>query len=106
MHINSEFLDGLNKEDAINKMIDWLEENNCGKKKVNYRLRDWIFARQRYWGEPIPIIHLENGKDIALADSELPLILPTLEDYKGKNGKAPLENATDWVNVEVDGVKG
>ena len=106
VHINSEFLDGLNKEDAINKMISWLEENNCGKKQVNYRLRDWIFARQRYWGEPIPIIHLENGKDIALADSELPLILPTLEDYKGKNGKAPLENATDWVNVEVDGVKG
>jgi len=106
VHINSEFLDGLNKEDAINKMIDWLEENNCGKKQVNYRLRDWIFARQRYWGEPIPIIHLENGKDIALADSELPLILPTLEDYKGKNGKAPLENAIDWVNVEVDGIKG
>ena len=106
VHINSEFLDGLNKEDAINKMIDWLEENNCGKKQVNYRLRDWIFARQRYWGEPIPIIHLEDGKDIALADSELPLILPTLEDYKGKNGKAPLENAIDWVNVEVEGVKG
>ena len=106
VHINSEFLDGLNKEDAINKMIDWLEENNCGKKQVNYRLRDWIFARQRYWGEPIPIIHLENGKDVALADSELPLILPTLEDYKGKNGKAPLENAIDWVNVEVEGVKG
>ena len=106
VHINSEFLDGLNKEDAINKMISWLEENNCGKKQVNYRLRDWIFARQRYWGEPIPIIHLEDGKDIALADSELPLILPTLEDYKGKNGKAPLENATDWVNVEVNGIKG
>ena len=106
VHINSEFLDGLNKEDAINKMISWLEENNCGKKQVNYRLREWIFARQRYWGEPIPIIHLENGKDIALADSELPLILPPLEDYKGKNGKAPLENATDWVNVEVDGIKG
>ena len=106
VHINSEFLDGLNKEDAINKMIDWLEENNCGKKQVNYRLRDWIFARQRYWGEPIPIIHLENGKDVALADSELPLILPALEDYRGKNGKAPLENATDWVNVEVNGIKG
>ena len=106
VHINSEFLDGLNKEDAINKMVSWLEENNCGKKQVNYRLRDWIFARQRYWGEPIPIIHLENGKDVALADSELPLILPALEDYKGKNGKAPLENAIDWVNVEVDGIKG
>ena len=106
VHINSEFLDGLNKEDAINKMISWLEENNCGKKQVNYRLRDWIFARQRYWGEPIPITHLENGKDVALADSELPLILPALEDYKGKNGKAPLENATDWVNIEVDSIKG
>ena len=106
VHINSEFLNGLNKEDAINRMISWLEENNCGKKQVNYRLRDWIFARQRYWGEPIPIIHLENGKDVALADSELPLILPALEDYRGKNGKAPLENATDWVNVEVNGIKG
>ena len=106
VHINSEFLNGLNKEDAINKMISWLEENNCGKKQVNYRLRDWIFARQRYWGEPIPIVHLEDGKDIALADSELPLILPALEDYKGRNGKAPLENATDWVNIEIDGVKG
>ena len=106
LHINSDFLNGLNKEEAINKMIEWLEENNCGSKQVNYRLRDWIFARQRYWGEPIPIIHLENGQDIVLPDEDLPLILPTLEDYKGKNGKAPLENATDWVNVEVDGIKG
>ncbi|MBR4830151.1 MAG: leucine--tRNA ligase [Bacilli bacterium] len=106
IHINSEFLNGLNKEDAINKMIEFLEENNCGKKKINYRLREWIFARQRYWGEPIPVIHLEDGRDVVLDDSELPLILPELEDYKGKNGHAPLENATDWVNVEVDGVKG
>ena len=106
LHINSEFLNGLNKNDAINKMIDWLEENHYGTKKINYRLREWIFARQRYWGEPIPIIHLENGKDIVLEDSELPLILPELEDYKGKNGKAPLENATDWVNVTIDGVSG
>ncbi len=106
LHINSEFLNGLNKEDAINQMIIWLEKNQCGSKQVNYRLREWIFARQRYWGEPIPIIHLENGKDIVLTDEELPLILPTLKDYKGKNGKAPLENAEDWVNVEVDGIKG
>ena len=105
-HINSGFLDGLNKEDAINKMISWLEENKCGKKQINYRLREWIFARQRYWGEPIPVIHLENGKTIVLEDEKLPLELPVLEDYKGKNGKAPLENATDWVNVEIDGVKG
>ena len=106
VHINSEFLDGLNKGDSIDKMIVWLEKNKIGSKQVNYRIRDWIFARQRYWGEPIPIVHLENGKDIALPDDELPLILPTLEDYKGKNGKAPLENAEDWVNVEVNGIKG
>jgi len=106
MHINSEFLDGLNKEDAINKMINFLEENKCGKKQINYRLREWIFARQRYWGEPIPVIHLEDGRTIVLDDSELPLVLPVLEDYKGKNGKAPLENATEWVNVEINGVKG
>ena len=106
LHINSGFLDGLNKQDAIDKMISWLEENNCGKKQINYRLREWIFARQRYWGEPIPVVHLEDGRTIVLEDEKLPLVLPVLEDYKGKNGKAPLENATDWVNVEVDGVKG
>ena len=61
IHINSEFLNGLNKEDAINKMIEYLEENHLGEKKVNYRLREWIFARQRYWGEPVPVIHMEDG---------------------------------------------
>ena len=106
IHINSEFLNGLNKQDAIDKMIEFLEENNCGKKQINYRLREWIFARQRYWGEPIPVVHLEDGKDVVLEDKDLPLILPELEDYKGKNGKAPLENATNWVNVEIDGIKG
>ncbi len=106
IHINSEFLNGLNKTDAINKMLDYLEENKLGKKKINYRLREWIFARQRYWGEPIPIIHLENGKDVVLEDNELPLILPELEDYKGKNGVSPLENATNWVNIERNGIKG
>ena len=106
LHINSGFIDGLNKEDAINKMTSWLEENKLGKKQINYRLREWIFARQRYWGEPIPVIHMEDGKDILLEDEQLPLVLPVLEDYKGKNGQAPLENATDWINVEIDGVKG
>ena len=106
LHINSGFLDGLNKQESIDKMIIWLEEKGLGKKKINYRLREWIFARQRYWGEPIPVIHLEDGKTIVLEDGELPLVLPVLEDYKGKNGKAPLENAIDWVNVEVNGVKG
>ena len=106
VHINSEFLNGLDKDEAIEVMLNYLEKNKLGKKKINYRLRKWIFARQRYWGEPVPIIHLENGKKIALKDSELPLILPELEDYKGKGGKAPLDNATEWKNVVVDGVKG
>ncbi len=105
IHINSDFLNGLNKEDAINKMISWLEEKGLGQKKVNYRLREWIFARQRYWGEPIPIIHLEDGKDIL--ETNLPLILPELQDYSpSKDGASPLEKASDWVNVEVDGKKG
>ena len=107
IHMNSEFLDGLNKQDAIDKMLAWLEEHHCGNKHVNYRLREWIFARQRYWGEPIPIVHLENGDMVALSDDELPLILPELEDYSpGKSGASPLEKATDWVNVEINGVKG
>ena len=106
LHINSGFLDGLNKEDSINKMIAWLEDNKLGTKKINYRLREWIFARQRYWGEPIPVVHLEDGRTIVLDDKDLPLILPELEDYKGKNGKAPLENAEEWKNVVIDGIKG
>lgn len=106
VHINSEFLDGLSKEEAINKMIAYLEENKIGSKKINYRLREWIFARQRYWGEPVPIIHMEDGTMKVLDDSELPLVLPEMDDYKGKNGKAPLENATDWKNVVIDGKKG
>jgi len=106
VHINSGFLDGLNKEDAIEKMIEFLEENKLGTKKVNYRLRDWIFARQRYWGEPVPIIHMEDGTMHVLDDNELPLILPVLDDYKGKNGKAPLENSEEWKNVELNGKKG
>ena len=106
LHINSEFLNGLNKEEALNKMFEFIEENNIGTKKINYRLRDWIFARQRYWGEPVPIVHLENGKEYVLDDSELPLVLPVMDDYKGKNGNPPLDNAEDWKNVVIDGVKG
>ena len=105
VHINSSFLNGLNKEDAINKMISWLEERKLGTKHINYRLREWIFARQRYWGEPIPIIHLENGQDIL--ETNLPLVLPELEDYSpSRDGASPLEKATSWVNVEVNGIKG
>ena len=105
-HINSGFINGLNKEDAINKMIEYLEEQGIGTKKINYRLREWIFARQRYWGEPIPVVHLEDGTIVALEDSELPLTLPTLSDYSPKGGTSPLERAEDWVNVEVNDQKG
>ncbi len=105
IHINSNFLNGLNKKEAIDKMIEYLEKNNIGTKKVNYRLRDWIFARQRYWGEPIPVVHYLDGTSDVLEDSELPLILPELADYKAKGGRAPLENATDWVNIEYKGRK-
>src|SRR5699024_8153358 len=79
LHINSNFLDGLDKETAIQKMIEYLESNKIGKKKINYKLREWIFARQRYWGEPIPIVYL-NDEMRALADDDLPLVLPELED--------------------------
>ena len=103
LHINSDFLNGLNKEDAISKMINWLEENKIGTKKVNYKLREWIFARQRYWGEPIPIVYLDDEMR-ALADSDLPLVLPELEDYApSKTGASPLDKATDWVNTTFEG---
>lgn len=106
-HINSEFLNGMNKEDAINTMVKWLEEHHCGQKKINYRLREWIFARQRYWGEPIPVINFDDGSSVVLSDDELPLILPPLEDYSpSKSGASPLDKAVDWVNVEVNGKKG
>lgn len=106
VHINSEFLDGLNKKEAIEKMLTWLEENGCGKRRVNYRLRDWIFARQRYWGEPVPVVHMEDGSIRVLGDEELPLILPEMEDYKAHGGHAPLDNANEWKNVVIDGKKG
>ncbi len=106
IHINSGFMNGMNKEDSINAMIQWLQEHKCGEAKVNYRLREWIFARQRYWGEPIPIVHLENGDMVALKEEELPLILPELDNYKPEGGKSPLERAESWVNVTVDGKKG
>ena len=104
--INSEEFNGLTVEEAKEQITKKLEELGVGRRKTNYRLREWIFARQRYWGEPIPIIHMEDGKDIVLTDEELPLILPELDDYKSQNGKAPLENAEDWKYVEIDGVKG
>ncbi len=106
LHINSGFLNGLNKKDAINKMLSFLKEKGIGEKKINYKFREWIFARQRYWGEPVPVVHLEDGSIYALPDDELPLKLPILEDYKGHNGKAPLENAEEWKHYSHNGVKG
>ena len=108
-HINSDFLNGLNKQEAIDKMVAWLEENGVGKKEVSYRLRDWLFSRQRYWGEPIPIIHWEDGTTTALSEEELPLRLPKADNIKPSGtGESPLANIIDWVNV-VDpktGLKG
>ena len=102
-HINSGFLDGLDKENGITEMIKYLEDNHIGKKKTNYKLREWIFARQRYWGEPIPIVFLDDEMK-ALADEDLPLVLPELEDYApSKTGASPLDKATDWVNTTFEG---
>ncbi len=99
LHIHSDFLNGLNKEDAIAKMLTYLEKNHLGKKQINYKMREWVFARQRYWGEPIPVIFVDD-KIIPLSDEELPLILPLVDDYgRSKDGKSPLEKATSWVNV-------
>lgn len=109
VHINSDFLDGMNKEDAINAMITWLEENGIGEKKTSYRLRDWLFSRQRYWGEPIPIIHWEDGTMTAVPEEELPLILPKSNDIKPSGtGESPLANMTEWIEVvdEKTGMKG
>ncbi|MEQ7215394.1 leucine--tRNA ligase [Enterococcus asini] len=105
-HVNSEFLDGLNKEDAMDKIIAWLEEKGVGKKEVSYRLRDWLFSRQRYWGEPIPIVHWEDGTTTTVPEAELPLRLPVTKDIKPSGtGESPLANIEDWVNV-VDPVTG
>lgn len=107
VHINSEWLDGLNKEDAIAKMISWLEEHKAGEAKTTYKLRDWLFSRQRYWGEPIPIIHMEDGTTRTVDLEDLPLELPATDNFRpADNGESPLANCPDWLNVEIDGVKG
>lgn len=99
-HINSGFLDGLNIADAKQKMIDWLKEHDAGHKKVNYRLRDWIFSRQRYWGEPIPVIHWDDGTTSLVPEDELPLELPKTDNIEPSGtGESPLANVEDWVNV-------
>lgn len=106
-HINSEWLNGLGKQEAIDKMIEWLEENHVGEAKTTYKLRDWLFSRQRYWGEPIPIIHMEDGTTRTVDIDQLPLELPATDNFQpADNGESPLANCTDWLNVEIDGVKG
>jgi leucyl-tRNA synthetase len=107
IHVNSDFLDGLGKEDAIKKMNEWLVENNVGTPKTTYKLRDWLFSRQRYWGEPIPIVHMEDGTMRTVDIEELPLELPAVTNYMpSSDGESPLANAGDWLEVEIDGVKG
>lgn len=109
LHINSDFLNGLDKETSIIKINDWLEENKVGNPETTYRLRDWLFARQRYWGEPIPVIHWEDGTSSTLPEEELPLLLPKTEHIKPSGtGESPLANIKEWVNVvdPVTGMKG
>lgn len=99
-HVNSDFLNGLHKQEAIEKVIAWLEETKNGEKKVTYRLRDWLFSRQRYWGEPIPVIHWEDGTSTAVPEEELPLILPKTDEIKPSGtGESPLANIKEWVEV-------
>jgi len=104
--MNSEEFSGLTVEEAKEAITDKLVRKGVARKTVNYHFREWIFARQRYWGEPVPVVHMENGEIHVLDDEELPLILPELEDYRGKNGKAPLENAVEWKNYDKNGIKG
>jgi leucyl-tRNA synthetase len=99
-HVNSDFLNGLDKDQAIAKMVEWLEKEGVGQKKITYRLRDWLFSRQRYWGEPIPVIHLEDGTMKPLPESELPLTLPHMDEIRPSGtGESPLANDEEWVNT-------
>lgn len=107
LHINSGFLDGMGKQEAIDTMIAWLEEHECGCAKTTYKLRDWLFSRQRYWGEPIPVVQMEDGTTRTVDIEELPLELPETRNFKPTgNGESPLAHCEDWLQVEIDGVKG
>ena len=101
LHVNSDFLNGLNKEDAINRMLEFLEEKKIGKKAVNYKLRDWVFSRQRYWGEPIPLIHCPTCGTVPVPEEELPLRLPEVKSYQPTGtGESPLAAIDSWVNCK------
>ena len=104
--INSDEFNGLTVEEAKIAITKKLVDMGVAREKVNYKIREWIFARQRYWGEPVPIVHLNDGGEYALPDSELPLTLPELDDYQGHNGKAPLENAIAWKKYDKNGIVG
>ncbi len=104
--INSEEFTGLTVEEAKVAITKKLVDMGVAREKTNYKIREWIFARQRYWGEPVPIVHKNDGTEYVLEDSELPLILPELDDYQGHNGKAPLENATEWKIYNKNGIEG
>ena len=100
-HVNSEWLNGLNKADAIAKMLEFLEKNGCGHKAVNYKLRDWVFSRQRYWGEPIPLVHCPDCGTVLVPEEELPLTLPAVDKYEPSGtGESPLVNVESWVNCK------
>ena len=100
IHINSEFLDGLNKEDAINKMLEFLKEKGIGNEKVNYRLQDWIFSRQRFWGEPIPLVHCDECGWVPVPEKDLPVLLPDVAEYEPTDdGESPLAKIDSWVNT-------
>ena len=99
--INSGFLTGLKSKDAIKKAIDYIEENKLGERKVNYKLRDWVFSRQRYWGEPIPMVYCEDCGWVPIPEEELPLVLPDIKDYEpGENGESPLAKQTEWIKTK------
>lgn len=98
--VNSDFLNGLPVKEAIPTMIDWLEKQGLGKRKVNFKLRDWVFSRQRYWGEPIPLVHCDKCGWVAIPESELPLELPDIDTFEpGENGESPLAKAYDWIET-------
>ncbi|HKL59277.1 MAG TPA: leucine--tRNA ligase, partial [Sphaerochaeta sp.] len=100
VHVNSGFLDGLNKDDAIEKMLTWLEEKKLGTRATNYKLRDWVFSRQRYWGEPIPLVHCPTCGTVALKEEQLPLLLPEVKSYEPSGtGESPLAKIDEWVNT-------
>ena len=101
IHVNSEFLDGLNKKDAIAKMLEFLEEKKIGRKAINYKLRDWVFSRQRYWGEPIPLVHCPDCGTVPVPEEELPLKLPEVKSYQPTGtGESPLAAIDSWVNCK------